>query len=583
MLVRLDPTLLHVPARQELFEFLRHPFTEQSCQRVEQALPIVAPAYRALAATQPLWEASCLTSLTANPTVAFMPVAGMGVADLPLLPLELLQAQVELLQEDLRDHQERLSTRNGRAMVNGATPAHAALALQAFSLHEATFLTFAGFFQVRRNDSLVEFSLTPLGRECLGDRMRSTAMQNFTDGAIRATLQASIHHARSQNQLSPRQIADAVMPWQLDALEDKLLDAYFSLSSRMQSDPAVAPLIARARRLCRWMALLEMVRLAGEHALQPDNALLSRLQLDPRLLDAVITERARALSSDKGIHRTPSGGFTLAEASLAHAISCCKGAVLSSVETQPLGEFFEAHAISYVEECVPAEDYVVRKGIEPSGKDKGCSYDCDLILFEPKRRKIFFVQTKWKRDCRTANLDDELSEWRAKNSALTHGVSQLQALRARLSERTVLDQVKGRLNGFRLTDQQILEHSHFIVVHTLPYFNAYQHEGVVIYEWNYFRNLLLRGAIQRAQAPLGKWGEWRELPTTSCKETLPLEDPEPAIDHFYQAIGLDLKSVPQLLDARMQARYGFDVQLHGRTRWSWLLGRKMLRVVRPYL
>lgn len=112
MLVRLDPALLHVPAHQELLEFLRHPFTDESCRRVEKELPSIAPAYRALASTRTMWETVALPSLTDNPTTAFIPVAWIDAKALSLLPLKLLQTQVELLHEDLRDHQERPSRHN---------------------------------------------------------------------------------------------------------------------------------------------------------------------------------------------------------------------------------------------------------------------------------------------------------------------------------------------------------------------------------------------------------------------------------------------------------------------------------------
>lgn len=585
MLIRLDPAFLHLPTHGRLLEFLRHPFTQESCRHVDNELPAIASAYRALAAARVSWEGIEQPSLLNEPMVALMPVAQVNGTTLPLMPLELLQAQVVLLHEDLCDYQEHFGFSGDHNVCKGGSLGSAALALQAFSLHEAAVLTFAGLFTAQQRGSLVEFALTPLGEDCLRDRVCSATMQNFTDGSVRAAFEAAVAIAFAGYPLRRRSVAEAVLPAQLDALESRLLDTYLSLSSRMQADPTVVPLIARARQMCRWMAMLEMVRIAGEPVLQTDSAMLARLQLDPSVPDEILRERAKALSSDKGILRTPSGGFTLGDALLGHAVACCKGAVINGDVAKVLGEKFEEHVKSYVEVCVPASDYVVRDGIKAStkAKDAGVSYDCDLILFEPKRRKIFFVQVKWKRDGRTANLDDEMNEWRAKNSSLTHGVSQLKALRERLSERRVLDQIKGRLQGFGLTDASIAQNSNFIVVHTLPYFNAYMNDGVALYEWNFFRNLLLRGATQRAKAPIGQWGLLRPLPTLSHHETLPLENPKRAQDFFYESLGAELTEVPRLMESRLRARYGFDVKLGGKTWWRQLLASTSLRIVRPYL
>jgi len=532
-----------------------------------------------MASTKATWEVVALPQLTDDPTVAFTPVAAIGTTNLPPMPQELLQAQVVLLHEDLRDYQELALVKSGRKVTGVGTIAHATVALQSFALHEAAALTLAGLFQTNQSRSGVEFALTPLGMECMRDRVLSTAMQNFTEGAMRSALDERIRDTRGT---LAGGIAEALGLRQLDALEADLLDTYFSLSSSMQCDAAVAPLIVRARQLCRWMALLAMVRLAGEHVFRPNAGLLVRLKLDPAVPNAVITAQASALSSDKGIRPMPLNGFSLGDASLGHAIACCKKTVLSDADARSLGDIFETNIKSYVQECVNPEDYVVRDGLKAAGKDKGINYDCDLILYEPKRQKIFFVQAKWKLNNRTANLDDELNLWRGEKSLLTKGLTQLNGLRERLREKSVFAQVKNRLKDFRLTDQQILDNSHFILVHTLPYFNCYMNEGIVIYEWNFLRNILLRGAIQRTEAPIVDCEKLRQVTTVFHKETLPLENPERALNYFFQTIRVDLNASGQLMETRMQARYEFEVEL--RVGWRrQLLGRKSMKIVRPYL
>jgi hypothetical protein len=582
MLIRPDPELRDAPKQEALLSFLRGPFTDKSCQRVDEAMPALAGAYRALAISKRSWEVDRLPSPIDSPTKVFMPVAEIRRRELPLAPIPLMQVHIELLQEELRDHQDRLRRRSGcetAGRETAATPV-AALALQAFSIHEAAFLTLAGLFELRASGSLIEFGLTALGEESLWNRVRSTTLQHFTDAAAEQVLRETLARARGTRRSDTSgRIADAVTALELDDLASRFLDTYFALSSWMQRDRVVRPLIGPARQLCRWMALLSLVRLAGEPALAPDGEMLKRLRLDAAVLEAVSAERAEALPSDRGICRTLAGELTLGASSLAHAMTCCKRAVLSDAAARELGECFQDHVVSYVATCVPAEDYVVRAGFKPGGNDKGSHYDCDLILYEPGRQKIFFVQAKWKLKSRTATLDDEMSLWRGPKAVLSNSVEQLRVLRERLSERQVLDRVRSRLGEIHLTDRQIVENASYVVIHTLPYFNAYVHEGVVIYEWNLFRNCLLRGATQRIE---GAGTQATIASRVVQPEVLPLEDPERVLDYFCQAIGTDMMALPQIRDIRTQARYGFDVQLMQAPWWRRWRQPQVVRVVRPY-
>lgn len=484
-----------------------------------------------------------------------------------------------LLQEELRDYQERTSKRFGKPILEGGSNSHAATALQALSLHEAVFLTLAGHFQpVQTGTSLVDFTLTPLGEESLKDRLHSANLQNFTEGAIRATM-----HAALANLPNSGRIEKHLHPNILDALEAKLLDSYFSLSARMQCDPIVQPLIADARQLCRWTALLELSRLNNAPEICIDTENLERLHLNPALPEMVVSARADQLSSDRGIQRIRQGTYSLGDTSLGHAITCCKPVVLKVAAAGEIGKAFETHAKSYVAECVASSDYQAFEGFKWNGKGGGPNYDCDMIIYEPKGQNIYFLQVKWKRDARTANIEDELELWRSKDSLLPHGLSQLQGLRQRLLEPKVLSQIRGRLKGIRLTNQQIQANSHYVVVHTLPYFNAYQIDGITMYEWNFFRNVLLRGEVQKASAPNHDWARLHALPAEAHEDILPLEQPQKAIDHFYSALKIDPKDIPKQLTARMRVRYGFDVAIKTSFWRRWRDGRRIIRVTRPYL
>ncbi len=590
MLIYIDPAMLVKPEWQSLKKFLRNPFSEESCQRVDAQLPQLARAYRAMAQTRGTWVGGLPASQVGNANDVFKQTAAIGRRRLPLVPEETVMAQIVLLEEVLRDDAALNHKRTGsqdKVMLDRPMPRLDAgasrVALQATALHEAAFLALAGLFEIRRNGRLIEFTLTPLGIECLRNRLVTATMQKQTEAMLRQELLSIVANLRRTDQHGTSSITTLLSGAVLDQLEERFLDCFFSLGAQLRRDAKVAPLIAGARGLCRWFAVLELVRLAGEMTLLPSRELFSRLHMDPGLLEAVLQERASALPSDKGGYRGASGTLSVGASKLSHAIHCCKGAVLSSNQARQLGKEFEHQISAYIRERVARTDYVVRRGVKRSENGAGEMYDADLIIYDAGRRQIFFVQAKWKRDSRTASLDDELHDWGADNSPLTKGVKRLAALRARLSEPVVLGQVRAALDDIKLSDEHILANSHFIVLHTLPSFNAYLIDGVAIYEWNLFRNLLRRGVVDRVFSPDDIPGDAVRMPPCVNDRILPLEDPQEVLDYYCATIGAEPALLAAAMRIRQDARYGFDIAWPQTSWWERVTKRRTIRIVRPYV
>lgn len=450
MLILIDPEFIDVSAHARLLSFLRHPYTEDSCSLVDREIPELSDAYRAMQCSKEAWPLAIDPRLAGHATSIFKPVASIEGRLLPLMSPELSETQVILLQEELRDLVEgtgqSIPARQGRR----ATDKAAFLALRGAALHEAAFLVLAGLFEVRTTNQLLEFQLTETGKSCMQSRVMGFTLEAQSSLALRWSLLALIESLRPKLPVRGGSISSLLESYMLDMLVARLLDSQFSISTQMQSDHRVAALSRDAGALCRWFAVLEIVRVAGEGAYYPTTVETKRLDLDNPLLGRILSSQKTALLSDRGIRQTLDGGLTLGDSSLEHAITCCKHVVLNDVACRELGVQFEEFVRSYIIEN-SATDYVVRKGISVSGKDKGVKYECDLILYEPKRRKVFFLQVKWKRDARTANLEAELRNWRNKNWPMTKGVSQLVAIRSRLNESRILDQIRTSLGS-------ILEH-----------------------------------------------------------------------------------------------------------------------------
>lgn len=578
MLVRIKPDHLEPAAYDSLLRFLRNPFTEESCRRVDAQVPALGKAYRAVSALQSEWKHAEVVALRDCPETAFQ--LATPLPELHSAYVNLLTAHVILLEEDLRDHLERTSGANEVALLSRG-PEATALALRCLSFHEAAFLTLIGTFQARVNRSSIEFDWTEDGAEALWDRVRVTTIQHFTDAATEHFLRQIGREAlaRRSSRTAPAPISQLLLPADLDRAAKRLLDTCFAISSRMQADPVLQPLIEESRQLCRWIALMAIVRQSKDHVVPLDSELLERLALNADLPATVIKGTADKLRSDQGFYQTTRGELTLGNLSVGYSINCCKRFVFSGSTAREFGKHFESHVKMYVADGVPSSDYVILGDIRPDGKHEGDSYDCDFILYEPRRRKVFFVQAKWKRDSRTANLEDEMRLWRQKNFALSKGVNQMKGLRDRLSEPAILDKAKTRLAGLGLTDDEIRHNSSFIVVHTLPFFSAHLDDGIAVYEWNLFRNALRRGAIERERVVGPGLTVVESIQHT---ELLQLEDPRGVVDYFAIAFGVDPSAQPGARAARTEAKYMFTVADPTAGPWRRLLGKSKLEVTRPF-
>jgi hypothetical protein len=304
MLIHIDPALLAHPTEwNSLKTFLRSPFSEESCLRVDKQLPQLAEAYRAMAETRADWAGALPLSQIDDAAGVFMPATAIGSRALPPVPQEMLKVQIVLLEEVLCDDAAWLRKRSASdiASTSGPVPKLDAdtsrLALRAIALHEAAFLVLAGLFEIRRIGSIVEFFFTSRGLECLRNRVLTTPMQEQTEFTLRQELLSLIATLRRRDRKGTASIAALVVPALLDDLEDRFLDMFFSLGAHMRRDPEVALLIRGARGLCRWFALLELVRLADETSLLPNSDLLERLCLDTGLLEQVLAERTSAVPS----------------------------------------------------------------------------------------------------------------------------------------------------------------------------------------------------------------------------------------------------------------------------------------------
>ncbi len=278
MLISIDQVLPHIEDRRQLLMFLRHPYSDESCAHMAALLPKAATAYQAMSDAWRKLHTHRYSTQRERSAQVFQALGAHYGRPIDTQIENLLETQVVLLEEKTANHAEKIiRLKGGVASEAAMSNDDAASALQAVSLHEAIFMVFTGLFQLRRRGKRgLDFVLTAAGEEAVHNRTLTTYIHQQTQIAIRAELMATIESARERLGGRCESVTDGLHPALLDDMEARFLDSYFALSSRVQKNARIAPLIVDARMLCRWFVVLEMVRLAGEFTFAPHPERLAR-------------------------------------------------------------------------------------------------------------------------------------------------------------------------------------------------------------------------------------------------------------------------------------------------------------------
>lgn len=132
--------------------------------------------------------------------------------------------------------------------------------------------------------------------------------------------------------------------------------------------------------------------------------------------------------------------------------------------------------------------YTVFEGFNPrSHKSLVKNYDIDVIIHNRSKDKFYFIQVKYFASFIPTYLSEQCAFMNDRR--FKRGIRQLLGLKGRLNEKSIRQILENKgLAG------ATNENSHFLLVHNIPFLNFYEHEGVILYEWNLLRNLLSGGS-----------------------------------------------------------------------------------------
>ena len=154
-----------------------------------------------------------------------------------------------------------------------------------------------------------------------------------------------------------------------------------------------------------------------------------------------------------------------------------------------LGDFFEQN---YVYNYLQKDEYKnldLFGELKPNSKSKIKGYYIDLIIHEKNLGIYYFIQVKFKFDFSPIYLGEKIKFFNS--SEFKHWKEQLTNLKINFNDESIRKKLESHKNknGNNLSNAN-LNNSYFILLHNLPYLNFLNSDGVFLYEWNLFRNIL---------------------------------------------------------------------------------------------
>ena len=162
-----------------------------------------------------------------------------------------------------------------------------------------------------------------------------------------------------------------------------------------------------------------------------------------------------------------------------------------------LGRWFEHEYLSvYIADEVNPEWYKVHKGFTAKEGETVLGYDIDFVIEDLRRNIFYFIQVKYLEKSHLPYLADEFDTLFMRESGIIKGLRQLSSLRGNFEDKRILENVKNSV-GQKFSANELNNKSHFILLHNINSYDISEIDGIALYNWNFFRNLLKNGMPHR--------------------------------------------------------------------------------------
>lgn len=157
--------------------------------------------------------------------------------------------------------------------------------------------------------------------------------------------------------------------------------------------------------------------------------------------------------------------------------------------------FEQNYLIPYLRNEPYKKRFIIGKGFQRLNKYKAIlpNYDVDVVIYDKKTNLIYFCQLKHKVNSLMTSFRNELKTF--STDIIQHGVKQLTGLIKIINQDLIKQQLVTAFQDTALTKSYIgeidlIKNSRFILIHNMQDFDFCCCQGVTMYEWNTWRNLL---------------------------------------------------------------------------------------------
>lgn len=158
--------------------------------------------------------------------------------------------------------------------------------------------------------------------------------------------------------------------------------------------------------------------------------------------------------------------------------------------------FDEKYIFHYVSERTNNPRFTFGKGFKPGPKNEG-KFDIDLLIADHAIDRIYFCQIKHRIDTLLPYFRDEITEYTT-NEQWKGAIRQLKEIQPQFENQKFIERLKDSLRRggapksflSKICPDFLKTNSAPIIIHSIENFDFCRKEGIAMYEWNTFRNLL---------------------------------------------------------------------------------------------
>ena len=304
----------------------------------------------------------------------------------------------------------------------------------------------------------------------------------------------------------------------VDDLGHMLLDKVFYLNKKYMDKSAFElEAIQYLQNLCKFFALL-IYNYWYSKKTDIKNFLEFNIQKD--FISKIILDMNKKANLDKGFMEN-SGFISFIDGSAYWYImrkyfnDYCKDKDNNKIGAiNKIGNIFQSYVFNYIERISTEYKQFEIISFDKTFIDKNTNkkLDIDLVLSDKVRNKYFLIQTKYS-FYNSPYLKDEIKHY-LNNKKISDGIKQLKNFKYFYEKDNDLKTAFEK-EGINIK----LEDTYLILLHTIPVFDISEIDGVMLYDWNTFRNLL-QNCIH-ASVPINLK---REEFIVQLNDALPIED-----------------------------------------------------------